>query len=627
MNQNNRQRNDEEKRDKIRRKYNAAERAGLEVKHARKEKNIFDNGGIMRVGVYCRVSTGNMKQLTSYIMQQKYYSEFVERHSGWVLIEIYADEGISGTSLNHRDEFLRMLKNCEDGKLDLIVVKSVSRFARCTEDFLKCIKDLANHKPPIGVFFENEGMYTLDESKQLTLTFLAGFAQEESHAKSTSMNSSLEQRFSHGIFLTPPLLGYDNDKDGNLIINKDEAETVRLIFNMYQYGHTCDIIADTLMTLGRKTKLGNTKWSSSTVRGVLQNERHCGDILARKTWTPNYLNHKSVKNRSDTNGEYDKNQYYKRAHHERIITRDDFIAVSHMMANAKYGGRRFMPELHVNSGGALHGFVSVNPRWGAFKTEDYRLASKSVGAVSRNESLFKVHRGEVDMRGYEIARTQFFNTANITSVTFSNRNARFSGECIRKLGGAEYIELLVRPSEKLFAVRKCSPEHRNAIRWANLIDDIAYTRQFGGSAFLGTLFEILGWNYVWRYRLRGAVRNIGGESVAFFNAQEAEIIIPRETAPSISLKAEYLADFEVSEYYIFALSKYRVVAVPALWQSNFGIPYYRQSAQNAQIDQAGTEIDSEHNAEPDIHPTPREILADNIEKILTKFRNTEAQNG
>ena len=605
---------DEGNRERIHRRYDAANRMGISVKHARKGKNIFSGNDSMRVGVYCRVSTGNTEQLTSYIMQKKYYSEYVKRHPNWSLIEIYADSGISGTSLNKRDEFIRMLKDCEEDKLDLIIVKSVSRFARCTEDFLVCIKNLTNHKPPIGVFFENEGIYTLDESKQMTLTLFASFAQEESHTKSTSMNSSVEQRFSHGIFLTPPLLGYGNDKDGNLIINEDEAETVRLIFSMYQFGYTCDIIAETLTVLGRKTKQGNTKWSSSTISGVLKNERHCGDVVARKTWTPNYLNHKSVKNKPDKNGLYDRNQYYKINNHPAIISRHDYIVVQKMITNAKYGGRSFMPELHVNSGGALHGFVSINPRWGAFEAADYLFASESVGESSRNEILFNVRGGEIDLSGYEIARTQLFCSADMTSGLFYSHSVQFSSECIRKLRNVEYVELLVHPLEKILVVRECFPEHRNAILWAKFVDGKAYTQRVGGKAYLDTLFAIFNWNSAWGYRLRGAIRNVAGNPVAFFDAGESEVFIPNRSTIA-------------EDYYVTKCSKYRFAAMPVRWRHNFGVLYYRQALKNIKINKAGAGEVFEHNTEAELRPTTRENLVNEINRLLTKFRDKEADNG
>ena len=138
-------------------------------------------------------------------------------------------------------------------------------------------------------------IFTLDSTSEMSLSFISAMAQEESHTKSTSMNASYEMRFSHGIFLTPPLLGYDQDENGKLIINEEEAKTVRLIFFTYLYGYSTSQIAELLTALGRPTKKGNTVWSSNSVLGVLQNERHCGEVLARKTYTPNYLDHRTRK--------------------------------------------------------------------------------------------------------------------------------------------------------------------------------------------------------------------------------------------------------------------------------------------------------------------------------------------
>jgi len=209
-----------------------------------------------------------------------------------------------------------MIKDCEARKIDLIVTKSVSRFARNILDCIGYVRQLANMQPPIGVFFETENIYTLKSNSEMLLSFMATMAQEESHTKSEIMNSSIEMRFRRGIFLTPPLLGYDQDEDSNLVINENEANTVRLVFFMYLYGYTCVQIAETLTKLGRRTKKNNTTWSPGSILQILQNERHCGDVLARKTWTPSYLSHKSKKNKQD------RNQYRKRNHHEPIISRE-----------------------------------------------------------------------------------------------------------------------------------------------------------------------------------------------------------------------------------------------------------------------------------------------------------------
>lgn len=153
----------------------------------------------------------------------------VSNHMGWELVHIYADEGISGTSLHNRTEFNKMIADCEAGKIDLIVTKSVSRFARNVLDCIGKVRELRALPKPVGVFFETENIYTLNNNSEMSLSFISTLAQEESHTKSEIMNASIDMRFKRGIFLTPELLGYDKDEDGNLVINPEEAITVRLI--------------------------------------------------------------------------------------------------------------------------------------------------------------------------------------------------------------------------------------------------------------------------------------------------------------------------------------------------------------------------------------------------------------
>ena len=233
---------------------------------------------------------------------------------------------------------------------------------------------------------------------------MSTLAQEESHTKSEIMNSSIEMRFRRGIFLTPPLLGYDQDENGDLVVNPHEARIVQLIFYMYLNGSSTQQIADSLTELGCRTKKNNDVWSSSTILQILQNERHCGDVLARKTWTPNYLDHKSRKNNQD------RNQYRKVGHHEAIISRDDFIAVQKLITNAKYGNKEILPELHVIQEGSLCGFISINPRWSGFKATDYFEASQSVLKSTTRDTpdTITASAGSFDLRDYEIARGQFF---------------------------------------------------------------------------------------------------------------------------------------------------------------------------------------------------------------------------
>ena len=282
----------EEQKNKIRARYRGVDRSELEFIPAKQKEKLFEETGTKRVCAYCRVSTDDVNQTSSYELQNNHYEDMIKEHQGWELVGIYADEGISGTSLKHRDEFNRMIEDCKAGKIDLIVTKSVSRFARNIVDCIAKVRELANMIPQVGVFFETEHIYTLDNTSEMMLAVLSAAAQEESHTKSEIMNISIEQRFSRGIFLTPKLLGYDVDEDGNLVINEEEAKTVRLCYYLFLNGFPTTEIAEVLMQLKRKTKLGNTKWSSGTIVSLLRNERYCGDILSRKTFTPNYLDNK-----------------------------------------------------------------------------------------------------------------------------------------------------------------------------------------------------------------------------------------------------------------------------------------------------------------------------------------------
>lgn len=324
-----------EAKEKKRRRYAQASSEGIEVIPQKEQISFYMDTSEKDVGIYARVSTGDISQITSFESQQGYYTNMVKRHEGWWLYDMYADEGLSGTSTKKRKAFNRMITDCEAGLINTVVTKSVSRFSRNIMDAIGYARRLAALKPPVGVFFENEGLYTLAGDGEFRLQLSSSVAQEESRIKSVAMNSSIEMRFSRGLFLTPPLLGYDNDEDGSLVINEEEAAIVRLIFCLYLYGCSTEKIAQTLTDQGRITKKGKTVWSSGSVLGVLRNERCYGAVKARKTWTPNYLDHKAVKNRQD------KNQYFKENNHEPIISMDDFITVQRMLDNASTAARAF----------------------------------------------------------------------------------------------------------------------------------------------------------------------------------------------------------------------------------------------------------------------------------------------
>lgn len=616
---------DDERKAKIRERYKGVSRDELEVIPAILPANFHEDTSDKRVAVYARVSTGDPNQTSSYELQKNHYQDMVSRHPGWHLVEIYADEGISGTSLQHRDDFIRMIADCEAGKIDLIVTKSVSRFARNVLDCIGQVRKLRALPHPVGVFFETENIFTLNSNSEMSLSFISTLAQEESHTKSEIMNASIEMRFSRGIFLTPELLGYNKDEDGNLVINEDEALTVRLIFFMYLYGYSCTQIAETLMKLGRRTKPGNLRWTANTVMNVLQNERHCGDVCARKTYTPNYLDHKSVRNRQN------RNQYYHRDHHDPIINRDDFIAVQRMISNQRFGHQRLLPYIHVVSDGALRGFVELNPRWAGFKKQDYLDAVAGILEEDTQNTISlqdkQVQPGEFDLRGYEIARVQYFQSKDDMSITFSTSELVFSRKCVSKLNNAANVQLLFDPTNHLLAIRPTTKEDRHAINWASVLSDRVRLRKVNGSAFMPVLYEILGWNKDNKYRVRGVRRQRDQENILMFDLHEVEMFIPIGGDDEDGAQPFDLFDDNTTP--MTSRGKKSLLALPAKWATGFGTEVYQheQSREVVAIDRDGqwavAQSGTPYHTGEELQVTSPESLAAGINTIITAMKQED----
>ena len=610
-----------EQKSKIRERYKGVDADSLDVIPALPQEDFYNPNTVKRVAVYARVSTDDPRQTSSYELQRNHYNDMVSRRPDWQLVQIYADEGISGTSLQHRDAFIQMIHDCQEGKIDLIVTKSVSRFARNILDCIGYVRQLKAMKPPIGIFFETENIFTLNANSEMSLSFIATLAQEESHTKSEIMNSSIEMRFKRGIFLTPVLLGYDHDEDGNLIVNEEEAKTVRLIFFMYLYGYSSSKIAKTLTKLQRQTKRGNTDWSPGSVLQILQNERHCGDVLARKTFTPNYLDHKSKKNRQD------RNQYRMKNHHESIVSRDDFIAVQRMISNARYGNRGFLPELHVVPEGMLKGYVLINPRWAGFKAEDYYEAALSVSdeKVQKIPSSFPVtieaQSGDFDLRGYEIARAQFFDVKDRITVTFTDDQVSFNKAAIQKLG-CEYVELLIHPDKKILAVRCCGKDEKNAIQWTKAGDRNYKVRPIRGTAFMPTIYEILSWKRQCKYRVIGNYVEKDGEAAIFMDMNETEIMVPKRMLRTGD---------ESEEIRLNPLHEDRnknVTAYPASWSGGFGRDFYvhkkRKEKMEEIMDSTGPiSVKGQPFKEPDLQVSGREKIGQTITELISEMKENQ----
>lgn len=275
----------------------------------------------LRVCAYCRVSSDNPEQDSSYDSQIIYYTDYINKRKDWIMVDIYADDGISGTSTKKRTDFNRMIQDCMDGKIDKIITKSISRFARNTLDCLNNVRKLKDKG--VSVFFEKENIDTLDSKGEVLLTILSSLAQDESRNISENCRWGIVRQFEKGRVLvnTKRFLGYDKNEDGELIINEAEAEIVRRIYREYLEGKSYIAIAKGLMADGIKNGAGNEKWWDSTISGILENEKYYGDVILQKTITVDFLNHKRVDNKGQVP------QYFIEGNHTPIISKEIFDRV------------------------------------------------------------------------------------------------------------------------------------------------------------------------------------------------------------------------------------------------------------------------------------------------------------
>ena len=249
-----------------------------------------------KVAAYARVSTDNEDQKTSYAAQVDYYTNYIQSRSDWEFAGMYSDEGVTGTSMKKREGFTRMVQDALDGKIQLIVTKSVSRFARNTVDSLTTIRKLKENG--IEVYFEKEAIWTFQARGEILLTILSSLSQEEARSISENVTWELRKKFADGKFSVgySHFLGYDKGEDGNLAINEEQAKIVRLIFQLFLEGMTAGRIAKELTARHILTVTGKEKWNAKTIRGILSNEKYMGCARIQKTFTPDFLTKKAVKN-------------------------------------------------------------------------------------------------------------------------------------------------------------------------------------------------------------------------------------------------------------------------------------------------------------------------------------------
>jgi len=277
--------------------------------------------GKLRVAAYCRVSTDNEEQINSYNAQKNYYTQRIEENPEWEMAGIFADEDISGTSLKKRNEFNKMIAACKRGRIDMILTKSSSRFARNTVDCLNTVRKLKAEG--IGVIFEKENINTMTQTSEFMITLFSAFSQAESESLSKNVSWGMQKSMEAGKvnFQFAHLLGYCRGADGQPEIIPEEAETVRRICRRYLEGAAITQIANELNADKISTPSGKGKWSMQMVRSILANEKYCGDALLQKTFITDCISKKVKKN----NGE--KPMYYVEKNHPAIVPREIFQRV------------------------------------------------------------------------------------------------------------------------------------------------------------------------------------------------------------------------------------------------------------------------------------------------------------
>ncbi len=268
-----------------------------------------------KVVAYCRVSTDNEDQANSFESQQRYFRQYIERNPDWELYEVFADEGISGTNTKKRKEFNRMIACAKNGDFDLIVTKEISRFARNTLDSIFYTRDLKKHG--VGVIFMNDNINTLDGDAELRLAIMSSIAQEESRKTSERVKWGQKRQMEQGVVFGRSMLGYDV-KDGKMYINEDGAKVVRLIFHKFvNEGKGTHVIARELREEGIKP-MRVKEWQNTVILRVIRNEKYCGDLVQKKTYTPDFLSHEKKVNLGQEEFVIIKD------HHEPIISRELF---------------------------------------------------------------------------------------------------------------------------------------------------------------------------------------------------------------------------------------------------------------------------------------------------------------
>ena len=365
--------------------------------------------GKLRVAAYCRVSTDSDEQKGSFDSQVETYTRMIEANSQWQFAGIYADEGVTGTSAEKRPQFMKMIRDCDDGKVDLIITKSISRFARNIVECLTYVRHL--NGIGVNIVFESSRIDTRQKYSEMLLTVLAAFAQEESRSISENTIWGIRKRFEEGVAKWTHLYGYEKKGDIEYIIVPEQAEIVRKIFNMYEQGMSLMEIRRQLESEGIPNANGRQEWSQVAVNSILMNERYAGDIMLQKYVTENHLTHKAVKNDFT-----EIPAFYIENHHDPIISRKQFERVQKIRSMKRNQHSRADEEMGYCNQYPL-GRKLLCPRCGSV------LYQRSVRVQSHGKPAWCCERGENACRSFiirsdlvEKSLLKVYETVDMTEV-------------------------------------------------------------------------------------------------------------------------------------------------------------------------------------------------------------------
>lgn len=354
------------------------------------EKKVYayQDAPKVRVAAYCRVSTAEEEQVGSFEMQIQHFQSVIENNPNYELVKIYKDEGISGTSVGKRKGFQAMIEDACAGKIDLILTKSISRFGRNIVDILTTLRRLSDLNPPVAVNFESEGINTSDGKNKLIISILSALAELESQQKSIAIKEGIRYRMQEGLykFSVKNTIGYYRDYSGRVKIEPAEAEIVHYIFDSFVEGASFQEIADSLTSQGIRSPKGMEKWQQGTIRNILRNEKYCGDVLYQKSYSKDYLSHKSAKNRGVLP------QWFWENNHPAIIKRDQWNKAQELL---NIGKRRKSSKplaamknkftvAKVKSG-VLRGYFLLDMSWSKEERDQFITIINSINELDEDQ--------------------------------------------------------------------------------------------------------------------------------------------------------------------------------------------------------------------------------------------------